>query len=275
MAQHWLLTKLIRLLQGVYVYVLALLGIRLASLESQRFQLVKTPNEEERASALLVSFAGSTLLVGGFPRGEFRGMLTKAASENGVSCDQLFLVDPSVTFFCQSPSNSSKWTGLEELAEQLNTVADKYDKVIAVGSSMGATALLALCGRFHCDAAVTFNPLVDLNHHQNRQFWVGGQRLPSSVRRQLPYQMGESCSSKQLDTHRRVIVHYSKSSLSDVDQVERLQAAVKRQVESTGGRSVLEVYEHECDKHVLPRQLKAEGKLLPLLAEVLRETLSE
>merc|ERR1712232_1460718 len=97
----------------------------------------------------------------------------------GQSTTYLFLVDPSVTFYLQCSSaarqrqtndaedgpSRERWEGWDELVEKINREigTGQYDRVAVIGSSMGATAILALCGRFHtCDAAIVFNPLVDL-----------------------------------------------------------------------------------------------------------------
>jgi hypothetical protein len=77
-------------------------------------------------------------------------------------------------------------------------------------------------------------------------------------------------------TQRKVIVHVSKHSKADAEQVLRLKSAVRQYMKERGAlasQSVLKVVGHEYDKHVLPRELKARGELLPLLVDVIQDVM--
>jgi len=241
---------------------------------------------------LLVSFAGSTFLPGGFPRAEFQTVLSMAAERCGVlhRTDCLFLVDPSVTFYLKSSKakrfhslRHNNWTGWDELEEKINRLirTRQYDKVILVGSSMGATAILALCGRIQCDKVVVFNPLVDLVRESRSGFWVGGTRLPEHIRTRMPNIIAEQCWKSTA----KILVHSSKRSPADVAQLMYLENAILAHHDNIADNfcrkkmrradPVLEAVWHDTDKHVLPRELKKRSRLLPLLEKALRETLQE
>ncbi|CAB9502901.1 expressed unknown protein [Seminavis robusta] len=286
------LSRLFHIAQGRLVYLLALLDIPIGYFEKQRFQLRRLPhprnnndNHENTKKVLLISFAGSTFLVGGFPRAEFQTVLEKAAERCGVAADCLFLVDPSVTFYTKSSSHAQRrskrfgtWEGWDEVVEDINQLiaAEGYDKVVAVGSSMGATAILALVGRFRrCDTAVVFNPLVDLVHESRLGFYVGGLRLPPHIRHNLPDIMAEQClASSRRGTN--VMVHYSQHSPKDIVQLQYLQDAIRARQEKTDRErddNILDTIGHDTSKHVLARELKKRQELLPLLEDALRKTL--
>lgn len=147
---------------------------------------------------------------------------------------------------------------------------------------MGATAILALCGRFlRCDAAIVFNPLVDLIHESRLWFRIGGWRLPSYIRTALPHIMAQQCCSHSVG---RVIVHSSQNSPEDVAQLNFLQEAIQERrhmhLSTTNDQSpkeipTLEIVSNDTDQHVLPRELKKRDQLLPLIMGTLNKVLEE
>eukprot|EP00040_Diaphanoeca_grandis_P022531 m.121358 g.121358 ORF g.121358 m.121358 type:complete len:181 (+) comp28847_c0_seq1:136-678(+) len=116
--------KMRRFRQGLYVTLCAICNIRVEQFEQQRFVLLKHVNNHEiesppsvgelsemstgntecqqtqkgKVNLLIVSFAGSNLVVGGFPRAEFKRSLILACQQSGIQADLLFLTDPSQTF---------------------------------------------------------------------------------------------------------------------------------------------------------------------------------
>jgi hypothetical protein len=177
--------------------------MKVSEFEEQRFILLKASNNHtirsdvgdgtgdgdgtddgNAAQVLIMTFAGSTLVVGGFPRPEFKGTLVEALKVSGVSADILFVTDPSQSFYLKCPEKG--WDGGDFYAEKLKAFSRGYRRVIAIGSSMGATGILHLASRFGCDTSVVFNPLVDVRSDTRFMFWLGGLRIPCRIRNALP-----------------------------------------------------------------------------------------
>jgi hypothetical protein len=275
---------IVRILQGWLVTVCAILNIKVNFFERQRFMLLKyedgykeheysysaSANFEEStppgpgndvADVLIVSFAGSTLVVGGFPRAEFQKTLLTVSQGNNLKVDLLFVTDPSQAFYLRHPSG--RWDSGDFYAANLDRISSRYSKVLAIGSSMGATAILHLAGRFTCHKAVVFNPLVDLISESRTLFWFGGLRVPLDIRRNLP-----SLIARQFNTHSisptdcKLVAHISRYSKQDQQQKEVLVGRVQQRA--------LQVVYHDASAHVLPKILQERGELVPLLRQTLR-----
>ena len=71
--------------------------------------------------------------------------------------------------------------------------------------------------------------------------------------------------------------HSSLRSLGDVAQLSHLQKAIRAQqqtgLEPATAGDVLEIVGHDTDQHVLPRELKKQNRIVPLLAETLERVL--
>lgn len=308
MAKPWTV-RVRRALEGVFVTVCALLGVRVAAFERRRLMFapwdggdgdgddcderelfvdgaVLATTRSPSADTLLVSFAGSTTVVGGFPRGEFRRTLRSACMASGTCADMLFLTDPAITFYMQDARDSDArgrrpwglcrgrpWDAGAFYGEAVAKVARDYAKVMVVGSSMGGTGILATLGRFPCDLAVVFNPLVDLRVESRRMFWLGGLRVPARLRDALPAQIaaaldaGSAGSEPGAPLRRpcRLDLHTSLGSRGDVEQREVLC----RLAALGSGQSRLTVVEYDSANHVLPRELAAQHRLVPLLADAI------
>jgi len=217
--------------------------------------------DNDMADVLIVSFAGSTLVVGGFPRAEFQKTLLAVCQGNNLKVDLLFVTDPSQAFYLRHPSG--RWDAGDFYAANLDRISSRYSKVLAIGSSMGATAILHLAGRFTCHKAVVFNPLVDLMNETRTMFWLGGLRVPFDMRRNLPSMIARQFNTRSISpTDCKLVAHISRYSKHDQQQkevlVERLQ------------QRALQVVYHDASAHVLPKILQERGELVPLLRQTLR-----
>ena len=281
-----------RFIQGLFVTFCAIFGIKVKSFEKQRFVLLKFPHyhqeevtedEEEdeehdsehlssdhigckggeNAQVLIVSVAGSTLIVGGFPRLDFQRTLITACQEcNNLQADLLFITDPFQSFYLKNPSGN--WDGGKFYAKKLESISTKYKKVLVVGSSMGATGILHLAGQFPCHVALLFNPLVDLQQESRLMFHVGGLRIPLKLRRVLTSMMSEQFLSPHSC---QLIVHISRHSVPDQEQRYILEKLVPS--------CVLRIVEHDAVEHVLPRWLASTGQLVPLITKTLKDLIDE
>ena len=248
--------------------------------EKQRFLLLKYPHyqiseeyerdnmdKEMKTEVLIISMAGSTLIIGGFPRPDFQRTLIASCQQSNnaghFQADLLFVTDPFQSFYLKNPSGH--WDGGAFYAQRLQAFAEQYQKVIVIGSSMGATGILHLAGRFACHMAIVFNPLVDLRRDSRWMFWLGGQRIPKHLRDKLPSVITEQFQPPSLCQLLRV--HVSQRSKADQEQRYILEGLLS-------GSSALHVEEHNSEEHVLPRVLAGSGQLTPLLSRALQDLLA-
>ena len=274
-------TKLYRFRCGIYVTICTLLNITVPEFEEQRFIHIKASGGIQQAKILIISFAGSTLVVGGFPRPEFKNSLMKAANESGIEADLLFVADPSQAFYLKDPKKGVFDSG-EYYVQNLKELTKNYNKVIAIGSSMGATGILHLAPRFKCDTALVFNPLVDVRSDTRFMFWLGGLRLPKKLRDILPGMIKEGFrrEAKESDDQVcRLVAHFSGSSAGDDQQRKVLEDLLsddyetKRFGEKDNGTTSQGhvLIEHDSEIHVLPRELHSKGLWNGLLVDAISE----
>jgi hypothetical protein len=183
----------------------------------------------------------------------------------------LFLTDPAQSFYLRNPAGV--WDGGSYYATEVSKISKAYRKVICVGSSMGATGILLLHGRFPCDAAVVFNPLVDVHHEERLTFFLGGRRIPARLRMDIPQLMASQIVYPTENRRKcTVCVHVSRDSLPDQKQRRVLEDAVQTCCRGSPGESSsrkLHIVEHQCSEHVLPKQLHARNQLVPLLKDAI------
>ena len=279
-----------RLFKNLYVWVCAATGIRVESFEKNRFvffhadgrviQHAEKAVDKELCSdseVLLISLAGAALIIGGFPRPEFRRSLEEASCKLGVGTDLLFVTDPSCTFYLGNASG--QWDNGDYYAETISRIASRYKKVFVIGSSMGATGILHLFGRFNCSTAVLYNPIVDVRKDDRLLHKIGGNRIPTRLRNSIPDMIAQ-----QLKSNCKLIVHTSTLNEHDVIQrqifEEMLPACRTRSIaqymeEESKQPSLVtldlnpeeryEIVEHASAEHVLPRELAGRQEWLPLL----------
>ena len=226
-----------------------------------------------RGELLLVAFAAQG------PGMQQWASPTAAIRSAGLSIDTLYLADPSNSYYMCGPASADDFndddgastkddaalkeqcpharsvqftgratSGLSYFAELIARHAQHYDKVMIVGSSMGATAAL-----MHADLAhrvLAFGPRIDLER-------THGSFLEPPLRAACTQQvmralqkMGEGESRVQPV----VSVHVGAGNLEDVLQarlIERLSA--------------VRVVQHDTFQHNVPMHLEREGLLVPLL----------
>ena len=192
-----------------------------------------------RAHILLIAFAAQG------PGMQQWAVPCAAARAAGAPLDVLYLADPSNSYYLQDPEG--KWQGLRYYAKLIEEYSASYDRVLLVGSSMGATAALQHAHRAH--RTLAFGPRVDLRR-------THGSFVADDAK--------EACAcavSSALDQMRgSVAVHVGVGNLEDM-----AQAAQVRQF------SNVTTVEHDTFHHNVPMHLEREGMLVPLLKRELAE----
>ena len=170
----------------------------------------------------------------------------------GILLDVLYVTDPSNSFYLQDPSYS--WAGLTHYANLVTPHAQQYpNRVLMVGSSMGATACLqhaALATR-----ALAFAPRIDLELSH-------GAFVPQTTRAES---LAAIRRSLECLPPAAVGVHCGGGNFVDMAQVATVRDAA----------SVV-VVEHATFHHNVPAFLEGQSELVPLLrGEVARLLLGE
>ena len=165
----------------------------------------------------------------------------------GAPLDALYVTDPSNSFYLQDPSGA--WDGLAYFDRLVRETARHYAHVLAVGSSMGATACLQHARL--ATRAVAFAPRVDLSLSH-------GSFVPPPTRAaclDAIHRALDGCAPAA------VTVHVGSGNHVDVAQVACLRPSAPS----------LRVVGHDTFHHNVPQLLQQQGALVPLLKdEVLR-----
>ena len=242
--------------------------------------LYDAASKTARGELLLVAFAAQG------PGMQQWASPTAAIRSAGLSIDTLYLADPSNSYYMCGPTTAEHrknddtvqtehdgvvmqpehhphaqrpqiatggtTPGLSYYAELIETHAQHYNKVMIVGSSMGATAALMHANLAH--RVLAFGPRIDLEH-------THGSFLDPSLRAACTDQV--MCALQRIGgdeskVNPTVSVHVGAGNLEDVLQarlVERLSA--------------VRVVQHDTFQHNVPMHLEREGLLVPLLKQEL------
>ena len=192
-----------------------------------------------RAPILLVAFAAQG------PGMQQWAVPAAAARAAGAQLDALYVADPSNSYYLQDPSGG--WRGVEYYARLLAEHADGYAKVLLVGSSMGATAVLQHAQR--ADRVLAFGPRLDLRLTHG-----------SFVAERAKGSCASAISAALDETRGSVAVHVGGGNLEDMTQARALR-----------GRRGVVVVEHDTFHHNIPMFLEREQALVPLLKRELVE----
>jgi len=168
----------------------------------------------------------------------------------GVQLDTLYVADPSNSFYLQDPSGS--WQGLAHFDAILRRHTAPYGRhrVLAIGSSMGATACLQHAGL--AAHVLSFAPRIDLvlSH---------GAFVPAPTRAASLEAIVGGLAACQ---HGAATVHVGGGNHVDVAQVA-----------SVAGLASVHVVEHDTFHHNVPQFLQQQGELVPLLKDEMMRVL--
>lgn len=102
-----------------------------------------------------MSFSGAGLMIGGFVHKEFCKSISSITLDE-ASVDQVYLMDPAQSFYLQC--SKYQWNGFAEMEKMLQEKRAQYDRIVFIGASMGASAVLLFAHL--ADQVIAFNPIV-------------------------------------------------------------------------------------------------------------------
>ena len=222
-----------------------------------------------RAPVLLVAFAAQG------PGMQQWQVPCAAARAAGGPLDVLYLADPSNSYYLQDPRGG--WEGLAHFGALIDAHAAPYERVLMLGSSMGATAALQHAHR--AARVLAFGPRVDLRRsHGSFVPDAAKHACAQAIDRALEQHAREHASGGGTANGGtgtsgtggtgtgvgRVAVHVGSGNLEDMTQVARVR-----------GRRAVVVVEHDTFHHNVPMHLEREGLLVPLLKRELVELVRE
>ncbi|KAJ1448178.1 hypothetical protein M885DRAFT_574775 [Pelagophyceae sp. CCMP2097] len=217
-------------------------------------------------STLVVAFAG--LGVSGLARFEWRRVLTNVLRrdvERGAAFDVLFVADPASSWYTGGAAN--RWRGDSALKKALRALRRRYECVVFVGDSMGASAALrfADCGR--PDVVLALAPQTASFEDDKH---VGRDDLRLSKKR--CYQRLEAplfaSVRKTLARRGRVDVHHARGDEGDAAHAAALSSGLGPYAARLG------VVAHDGASHDVAFHLKQTGQLEPLVETALRDARS-
>ena len=236
-----------------------------------------------RAPVLLVAFAAQG------PGMQQWQVPCSAARAAGGPLDVLYLADPSNSYYLQDPRGG--WEGLAHYGALIDAHAAWYERVLMLGSSMGATAALQHAHR--AARVLAFGPRVDLRRshgsfvpvaakhacaqaidraletaleavHAREQASGGGTAKGGTGIGGIGSIGGTGTGTRGGTGVGRVAVHVGSGNLEDMTQAARVR-----------GRRAVVVVEHDTFHHNVPMHLEREGLLVPLLKRELFELVRE
>ena len=163
---------------------------------------------------------------------------------SGVLLDALYLADPSNSYYLQDPSGG--WQGLRYFEDLVRTHTRQYERVLILGSSMGASAALqhAHLGQ----RTLAFGPRIDLNASHGTYVPAGAREGALLHTREVLRTMKGTAT-----------VHVGRTNFVDVAQT--------RHVEGLGQCTITT---HDTYHHNVPQFLQQQGLLGAMIkAEVL------
>ena len=167
-----------------------------------------------------------------------------SARSSGVLLDALYLADPSNSYYLQDPSGG--WQGLRYYEDLVRTHTRHYERVLILGSSMGASAALqhAHLGQ----RTLAFGPRIDLNASH-------GTYVPAGAREGALLRTREVLRTMK----GTATVHVGRTNYVDVAQTRHVEGL---------GRCTITM--HDTYHHNVPQFLQQQGLLGAMIkAEVL------
>jgi len=231
----------------VIVVLLATLvkNTRLASLEAKVYALsgyfplriLDAQYEYDREpdgknDVLIVAFAGGGVLVGGVPLKEFSRTIRKIPG-----CDALLLTDIHQLWYLRDENG--------QLKTLVKDICLRYKKVLMIGNCLGGTG--ALFYSEMADRVLAFGPQTNIVHCRNWFYWLNGFR-------QLPCSRHDFTGFLLQHTRKcRGHIYCIFSNTKDREMASYVQQEANIDVSFHGNAPVV------------PKHLKANGQLLPLL----------
>ena len=165
-----------------------------------------------------------------------------SARSAGMQLDALFVADPSNSYYLQDPDGT--WDGVSYFARLVGRYTCEYERVLLIGSSMGASACL-----HHCDLAsraIAFAPRVDLSASH-------GAYIPSAAR-DTGLQRTLGALTRLHAKGGTCTVHAGRTNYVDTAQVAHVAHMPSVVVEAW-----------PTFHHNVPAFLEREGRLVPLI----------
>ena len=195
-----------------------------------------------RGQILLIAFAAQ-----GPGMQQWLSPVAASRSSGLHALDALYVADPSNSYYLQDPNN--KWEGVQYYEALVRSYASKYEHVLLIGSSMGASACLL---HAHLGSrAIAFAPRIDLSASH-------GVYVPEATRK-----AGLKHTLDSLEKVKGIAsVHCGRGNFVD-----------KAQVEHVRGCKSVRVVEHPTFHHNVPAFLERAGVLVALIRRELLEIL--
>jgi len=231
---------------GLVAKILYLFGFQSPSIESKRWTFF--PHDpSKRSDAIIVSFAGGALKVGGTPITEFQRSLSN------FQCDQLFVMDPTgMTWYLQDPD--SRWEGYKYYEEKLLQITKNYSKCMFIGNCMGGSGALMMS--HIATKVVVFNPHVDPSCHRVKSIKFANWLMPQSMRGELYRLIKENTTKTKGSVH----VYGSKYE-QIIEETSLLPSKV-----------IVTLFDTTEN---ISHYLKKNGKLIPLLRKEFQEMIDQ